>query len=274
MTSLPAPIPAIETERPFASNRTEADPPGRARVGPTSALRRSATFNHSRRMSAAADLHRMTVTQPTSAIRPRSSRAAGLHPANSGRLAPLRSMSQMGLPSHWPMGQRMAAVPGRSSGKCDVAFGRCKGPPHGLVLNHRLPVRVEGFAGLTAETPNSVGRPERYAFRLLCDCREGQHGPVVLRQYVADEVVLMQTLHDDDDAAGAFVVEAGEQRVVVPFVDRLSTDLGERLIRLQRAVDHDDVSTVTGPLAISPLMAWRESSRAKGVRKSGPSESP
>jgi hypothetical protein len=42
----------------------------------------------------------------------------------------------------------------------------------------------------------------------------------------------MQALHDDDDAAGAFVVEAGEQRVVVPFVDRLSTDLGQRLIRL------------------------------------------
>jgi hypothetical protein len=42
----------------------------------------------------------------------------------------------------------------------------------------------------------------------------------------------MQALHDDDDAAGAFVVEAGEQRVVVPFVDRLAANVGERLIRL------------------------------------------
>jgi hypothetical protein len=71
---------------------------------------------------------------------------------------------------------------------------------------------MEGFARLTDETPDSVRRPERHAFRLLGDCREGQHCPVVLRQYVADQVVLMQTLHDDDDAAGAFVVEAGEKR--------------------------------------------------------------
>src|SRR6202020_8599 len=36
--------------------------------------------------------------------------------------------------------------------------------PHGLVFSHRLPVRMERFAGLTDETPCSVRRPERHAF--------------------------------------------------------------------------------------------------------------
>jgi hypothetical protein len=49
-----------------------------------SASRRSATFNRLRRMSAAADLHRVTIIQRTSAIRTRSSKAAGLSPAILG----------------------------------------------------------------------------------------------------------------------------------------------------------------------------------------------
>src|ERR1700722_9218882 len=52
---------------------------------------------------------------------------------------------------------------------------------HGLVFSYRLSVRMKGLAGLTDETPGSVRRPERHAFRLLGDGREGQHRPVVLR---------------------------------------------------------------------------------------------
>jgi hypothetical protein len=59
------------------------------------ASRRSATFNRSRGMSAATDLHRVTITQPTSAIRDQSFKAVGLHPAIVGpraatALGPLR----------------------------------------------------------------------------------------------------------------------------------------------------------------------------------------
>lgn len=63
---------------------------------------------------------------------------------------------------------------------------------------------------------------------------------------MTDKIVLMQPLHDDDNAAGTLVVKAGQKRVVVPLVDRFAADLGERLIRFQRAVDDDDVRATAG----------------------------
>jgi hypothetical protein len=36
---------------------------------------------------------------------------------------------------------------------------------------------------------------------------------------VTDEIVLVQALHDDNDAAGLLVVEAAQKGVVVPSVD-------------------------------------------------------
>ena len=48
---------------------------------------------------------------------------------------------------------------------------------------------------------------------------------------MADEVVSVQPLHDDDDAAVALVVEPAIERVVKPFVGRFPLRLGERLLR-------------------------------------------
>src|SRR5579863_4836820 len=56
------------------------------------------------------------------------------------------------------------------------------------------------------------------------------------------QVVLVQSLHDDDDAASLFVVETRNQRVVVPIIYCLSLRFRECLIRLQGIVDDDKFS--------------------------------
>ena len=49
------------------------------------------------------------------------------------------------------------------------------------------------------------------------------------------------SLHDEDEAAGQLVIEPSDERVVVPVVDRFAPHVGERLVELQRIVDHDEV---------------------------------
>src|ERR1017187_7988261 len=53
------------------------------------------------------------------------------------------------------------------------------------------------------------------------------------------QVVLVQSLHDDDDAASLFIVETRNQRVVVPIIYCLSLSFRECLVRLQGIVDND-----------------------------------
>jgi hypothetical protein len=60
-----------------------------------SAKRRSATFNRSRRMSGAAELCRVTIIQPMSAIRTRSSGVAGLLSASFCQFNPRRRRSRV-----------------------------------------------------------------------------------------------------------------------------------------------------------------------------------
>ena len=56
----------------------------------------------------------------------------------------------------------------------------------------------------------------------------------------------MQPLHDDDDGAMPLVVEPAVEGVVEPLVGGLPLRLGERLLRLQRIVDQDDVGAASG----------------------------
>src|SRR3981189_1217767 len=57
--------------------------------------------------------------------------------------------------------------------------------------------------------------------------------PRLLPEHVADEVVLVQPLHDDDDAPSALVVEPAVEGVGVPIIGGIPSRLGERLLRLR-----------------------------------------
>jgi len=84
------------------------------------------------------------------------------------------------------------------------------------------------------------------AFVLLGNHREGDHLPRLMFEHVPDKVVLVEPLHDQNDAAGLLVIEATEQGVVVPFVDRLALRIGESLVGLERIVDDNEVAATTG----------------------------
>jgi hypothetical protein len=47
---------------------------------------------------------------------------------------------------------------------------------------------------------------------------KAQDVPRLLRQHVADKIVLVQPLHDDDDGAVPLVVQTAVERVVKPLV--------------------------------------------------------
>jgi len=65
---------------------------------------------------------------------------------------------------------------------------------------------MKRLARLPDKQARSIRSIERRDFRLFGDRGERQHRPIVLQQHVAHEIVLVQTLHDDDDATGPLVV--------------------------------------------------------------------
>src|SRR5450755_581755 len=78
-------------------------------------------------------------------------------------------------------------------------------------------------------------------FLLLGDCRKANDPPLALLHHVSDQVILMQALHDNDDAAGALVIESAVKSVVVPLIYRRPLGVGEGLIRLQSVVYDNEV---------------------------------
>ena len=70
--------------------------------------------------------------------------------------------------------------------------------------------------------------------------------PLLLRENTADQVVLVQPLHDDDDGAVPLVVEPAVESMDEPLVAGLPLCVRERLVRLQRIVNQDYVGAATG----------------------------
>jgi hypothetical protein len=63
---------------------------------------------------------------------------------------------------------------------------------------------------------------------------------------MADEIVLMQALHDEDNPAVLLVVEAAIERIVIPLIDLVSLSLGNGLVRLEGIVDDEQVGAAAG----------------------------
>ena len=75
------------------------------------------------------------------------------------------------------------------------------------------------------------------------DRRKAENFPGFLREDVADGIVFLQPLHDHDDGTTALVVLPAVESVIAPVVGGLPLRVGERLLRLQRIIDQDDVGT-------------------------------
>jgi len=73
---------------------------------------------------------------------------------------------------------------------------------------------------------------------LLSDCGERQNFPVLTTvKNMANQVILMQPLHHNDDDAIFLAVEATRQSVVVPVVNRCPACLRERILRLEWVIN-------------------------------------
>jgi hypothetical protein len=75
---------------------------------------------------------------------------------------------------------------------------------------------------------------------LVGNRREPHDLPILLRQHVAHQIILVQPVHDQHDGAGKLVVEAAVEGVVIPFVGRPALRLRQGFLGLERIVDDDD----------------------------------
>jgi len=115
------------------------------------------------------------------------------------------------------------------------------------LLEHRerLARRVQGLAApaLKATPPQRAVDEDRLV--LLGDRRQTDDLPVLLRQHVANQIVLVQPVHDQHDRTLLLVVQPAVEHVVEPFVGALPVRFRQGLFGLQRVVD-DDVGTPPG----------------------------
>ena len=95
----------------------------------------------------------------------------------------------------------------------------------------RLAIGVQRLTPRALEAPRSPDGFDPMHLIGFGDRWKAQDIPRLLGQYVADKIVLVQPLHDDDDGAMPFVVQAAVERVVKPPVGGSSLRLGERLLR-------------------------------------------
>src|ERR1700746_1046721 len=97
-----------------------------------------------------------------------------------------------------------------------------------------LALRVQRLALTAPEAARSPDRLDAVHLVGFGDRREAQNLPRLLREHVADEVVLVQPLHDQDDRAVALVVEPAVKGVDEPLVAGLPQRLWEGPLPLPR----------------------------------------
>src|SRR5580704_18282906 len=121
----------------------------------------------------------------------------------------------------------------------DVVFS--DGAAYMLEHRHGFALRVQGFAGGTVYGASAEEGTNNVGFLFFGDGWQSYMFPLLLLQDMADQIVLVQALHKNDDAAGALVIEPSVKGVIVPVVGRLALGCRERLIGLQRVINNDDI---------------------------------
>jgi len=86
----------------------------------------------------------------------------------------------------------------------------------------RFPFRLEDLTGLALKCPLPPRTLDNMRFVFLRYRRKRQDVPISLLHYVADQVVLVQPLHDNNDYTGFFIVEATKKSVAVPVVNTVA----------------------------------------------------
>jgi hypothetical protein len=110
----------------------------------------------------------------------------------------------------------------------------------------RFALWVKRFPSSANESPTSEGRFHNALLIDLGDRWKRDDLPPLLFQDMADQIILMQALHDDDNHTLGFIIEARVECPVEPFVDSQAPTLRQRVAGLQRIVDDDQIRAATG----------------------------
>ena len=98
--------------------------------------------------------------------------------------------------------------------------------PLGLAQNvqyrKRFPFRMQCLSGLTDNPTSFPERANDVGLIFFGNGRESEDLPVTAAEDVSGQVVFMESLHDNDDAATSLIVETGNQGVVIPVVHRFT----------------------------------------------------
>jgi hypothetical protein len=92
------------------------------------------------------------------------------------------------------------------------------GNADGLKNLQRLTLRMKSFASTPSDRARAVRSLDHMRFVLDRDGWEAEDFPLPLLQHVAHEVVLVQPLHNDDNAARILIIEAAVQSVLKPII--------------------------------------------------------
>jgi hypothetical protein len=117
------------------------------------------------------------------------------------------------------------------------------------LLEHlgRLALGVQGLARFAAKgLPAEHGLDPVQFFLVVGNRREAHDLPRLLRQHVTGDVILVQSVHDQDDGIRQLVVQPAVEGVVVPFVGPPALRLRQGFLGLQWIVDDDDIGTPPG----------------------------
>jgi predicted phage terminase large subunit-like protein len=80
---------------------------------------------------------------------------------------------------------------------------------------------MQGLSGLSDDSAASSQRTNKVRLVLFCDRRKPEHFPVTTSQYVPDQVILVQTLHNnDDDATLSLVIQPGGGMIKVDWFQK------------------------------------------------------
>ncbi len=106
---------------------------------------------------------------------------------------------------------------------------------------------MAGIRSASAGTCKSAAARRDAALRTrVADRKEKQLPAAVLLQQVAGKIILMETLHDDEDMTLALTIEAALDRLVEPVLHRSALGLRTDLAGIDRVVDDDQISATAG----------------------------
>src|SRR5436305_12861570 len=105
---------------------------------------------------------------------------------------------------------------------------------------------MESLARATRKVHCSVGSLNYVRLILLRDGRKANHIPRFQAKHMADKIVFMQSLHDEDNASLSLIVEPTVQGVIEPVVDGLALGVRKSLLGFQRVIDNDEIGAPPG----------------------------